>query len=127
MSIVERRFKSNAGPFQFHVKESLVLELGTDGMVVKVPIVKKTANYTLTARDATVLVDTSAGAVTLTLPASPMDGQIHVIKKVTSNANALTVSGNGNLIDGQTSIGTGATVDLVSLRLHYGNGVWNGT
>jgi hypothetical protein len=102
-----------------------VAEFGPKGLAAKEHIVKKTADYTAQEWDRVVLVDTSAGAVTITLPAAPADGQVHTVKKCTSNANTLTVSGNGKLIDGFSSIGTGATIDLVTLTLHYFDGAWH--
>lgn len=55
--------------------------------------------------DGTILVDTSAGNVVLTLPAaSPSKGRRYTFKKVSSDANSFTVSGN---VDGDA---TGVTV-----------------
>jgi hypothetical protein len=66
-------------------------------------IVTKSANYTVTATDYTILVDATAGAVTLTLPASPLVGQELNIKKVDSSANAVTITTTAT-IDGASSL-----------------------
>ena len=67
--------------------------------VLTKPIVKKTADYTATNSDYTILVDTSSSAVTIDLPASPDTGKILNIK-VTDATNTITVDGNGKSVDG---------------------------
>ncbi len=68
----------------------------------------KTANYTATATDYTILCSAASGAVTITLPAaSGITGRIYVIKKTnaSSGVNSVTVDGNGSeTIDGSASI-----------------------
>jgi hypothetical protein len=68
----------------------------------------KTANYTATASDHTILCSAASGAVTITLPAaSGITGRIYVIKKTnaSSGVNSVTVDGNGSeTIDGSASI-----------------------
>jgi hypothetical protein len=71
-----------------------------------------------------VAVDTTDSPVTVTLPRSPDAGQTIIIKKLTANANTLTINGNGKLIDGLSSIGTGATIDRVTCHLWYWDGQW---
>ena len=62
-----------------------------------------TTNTTLTGSEDIVLVDTSGGAVTITLPLSaPSDGAEFNIKKAVSGNN-LVVSGNGRNIDSAAS------------------------
>ncbi len=60
----------------------------------------KTANYTITAADFTILADTTAGAFAITLPAAPTDGEIHNVKKISADANVLTIARNGKNIEG---------------------------
>lgn len=61
------------------------------GPVAK-PIATKTANYTLTSSDYTVLLDCTSGPLTAALPqASTCPGRIYNIKKIDSSANAGTV------------------------------------
>jgi hypothetical protein len=68
----------------------------------------KTANYTATATDHTILCSAASGAVTITLPAaSGIAGRIYVIKKTnaSSGVNSVTVDGNASeTIDGSASI-----------------------
>jgi hypothetical protein len=68
-------------------------------------IVTKTANYTLTTTDFTVLANASTAAFTLTLPtAVNASGQIYTIKKIDSSANAVTISTTlSQTIDGLAS------------------------
>jgi hypothetical protein len=87
-----------------------------------------TADYALGDDIDMVQADTTSGAITVTLPLSPKNQRAVRIRKTTSNANTLTVNGNGNLIDGVlSSWGTGATVDLVEFHLEFigGSGWWS--
>jgi hypothetical protein len=70
------------------------------------PCATKTANYTATAKDATILCDASAGAFTITLlPAAGLAGHVFSIKKLDSSANAVTIAADGaETIDGNISI-----------------------
>lgn len=65
----------------------------------------KTANYTMTATDTVVTADATAGAFTVTLPASASStGLTYFIKKTDSSANTVTVDGNASeTIDGNTT------------------------
>ena len=66
-------------------------------------IVEKTANYIILNSDYTLLGDTTAvGAFTFTLPASPVNGQMHNIKNI--GANTLTISHASDTIDGASSM-----------------------
>jgi hypothetical protein len=68
----------------------------------------KTANYTATATDHTILCSAAGGGFTITLPAaSGITGRIYVIKKTnaSSGVNSVTVDGNGaETIDGSATI-----------------------
>lgn len=65
-------------------------------------IVTKTANYTATATDHTILCDATGGAFTITLPAAASHtGRIYAIKKIDASVNAVTIDGNASeTIDG---------------------------
>lgn len=65
-------------------------------------IVTKTANYTATVNDFTILADATSGAVTITLPLAPVAQQIFNIKAI-NVTNTVTVAGNGKTIDGSSS------------------------
>lgn len=64
-----------------------------------------TVNTGLTSSDYLVLVDATAGAVTVGLPPAPTkEGAAVVIKKIDSSTNSVTVEGNvSDTIDGATS------------------------
>ena len=59
--------------------------------------------YAVTATDYQIDVDTSGGAVTVTLPASPTNGRELNIKKITTDANVLTIACNTKNIEGAAS------------------------
>lgn len=66
----------------------------------------KTANYTLTNTDGAIKADTTSGNITLTLPATPKGGQMHMAVKPVA-ANTLTVSANtGHTINRTVSLTT---------------------
>jgi trimeric autotransporter adhesin len=75
------------------------------GTGLTVNIVTKTSNYTATANDNTILANTQAGAVTITLPtAVGISGKLYTIKKIDSTANVVTVNTTSSqTIDGSTS------------------------
>jgi hypothetical protein len=68
----------------------------------------KTANYTATATDHTILCSAAGGGFTITLPASSgITGRIYVIKKTnaSSGLNNITIDGNGaETIDGAATL-----------------------
>jgi hypothetical protein len=66
-------------------------------------LVTKTSDYAVSATDYAIDVDTSGGAVTITLPASPTNGRLVVITKITSDANTLTIARNGKKLQNATS------------------------
>lgn len=59
------------------------------------------ASTTIGNNDEHVSVDSSGGAVTVTLPSTPFDGQTHLIKR--HGGNTVTVDGNGRNIDDVSS------------------------
>lgn len=66
------------------------------------PITTKTADYTATSSDHTILCNKSDGNITITLPAvSGCSGRIYNIKKIDSSAYTVTIDGNSSeTIDG---------------------------
>lgn len=83
------------------------------------------ANATLSdSTDHIVLVDSSGGAVTVTLPAAPVSGTIYQIKDSggSAEANNITVAGNGNNIDGAADFVMG--VDYQSATVIFDGAAW---
>lgn len=85
----------------------------------------KTANYTAAANDG-VQTDTSGGAFTVTLPATPAVGdQVFVIDTSSSWATTnLTVGRNGSTIEGSAS-DLICDISNVSVQLIYSGTTWN--
>ncbi|MFF9171734.1 MULTISPECIES: hypothetical protein [unclassified Streptomyces] len=81
------------------------------------PITTKTSNYTVSVVDETILVDASAGPVTITLISAVATPNVYVVKKTDGSANAVTVAAAGTeKIDGAStkSLATaGASTTLV--------------
>jgi hypothetical protein len=75
---------------------------------------------TLNATHHVVIVDTSGGAVTITLPASPVTGQSYRIKNAATSGNSVTVARNGKNIENAAS-------DLTLLDLDAVDVVYDGT
>ena len=72
-------------------------------------VVKKTTTYTALVTDCVILLDSSGGAFTVTLPAATGSGQILIFKMVGTGTYAVTLDGNASeTIDGGT---TNATMD----------------
>ena len=69
------------------------------------PPATKTAGYTMAA-DFYMPFDTTAGAITVALPAAASStGRVYVIRKINASANALTIDPNsGELIDGGATL-----------------------
>ena len=76
-----------------------------------------TASGNAVATDYLLLVDATAGAVTVTLPAAAdSDGAYIITKKIDASANAVTVDGNGaETIDGAANIALAAQYDAVTV------------
>jgi hypothetical protein len=73
----------------------------------------KTANYTTTATDYTILATTAGGAFTITLSSTNAKvGQIYNIKMTATSTNALTLSPSSGNIDGAAS----ATITPTTLK-----------
>ena len=87
-------------------------------------VVSKTADYTLTGADFTVLIDASNADRTLTLPAvSTSIGRIYVIKRTDQGGDTVTITRAGSdTIDGQATI-TIDGGDSVTLQ-SAGNNSW---
>lgn len=66
---------------------------------------KETADYNVADGDTTICADCTSGNITITLPASPADGRIIVVKNIVA-LNLLTVAPGSNTIDGASSLTT---------------------
>jgi hypothetical protein len=89
--------------------------LNTDGGRQK-KISRLTANTTIDTTYHIVLGDTDGGAFTITLTASPVDGETFTIKNTGSAGNNLTVGRNGNNIEGVAAdwiLGDGSSATLI--------------
>lgn len=82
-------------------------------------IARKTGNYTVLATDTTILCDTSGGGFTVTLTASPADGHVVNVKKITTDANTLTIGRNGRNIEGAAADLTTALTTRPNFQLQY--------
>lgn len=61
------------------------------------PITTKTATYTATATDYTILCNNTSGAININLPAaSGCSGRIYIVKKVSGAGNNVVVDGNAS-------------------------------
>jgi len=92
--------------------------------------VNKTADYTLQLTDNVIVVDSSSGAVTITLPAAstiPDDGCIHeyyIWQKSGSNAVTVSLSGADTFPQGHNKIvleGIGGLAHIGGMRDKWGN------
>jgi hypothetical protein len=77
-----------------YVAENKILE----GESMRGTTQRKSSGYTVVNSDHTILCSTGSG-FTVTLPVWPGQGQEIVIKKVTSDANTLTIAHNANALD----------------------------
>jgi hypothetical protein len=72
---------------------------------VNVKLSSKTANYTITATDYIISIGTLSAPITITLPASPSNGDLYSVCDSLGSAatNNITVSGNGHNIAGAST------------------------
>lgn len=109
-------------PWSRHEILALIRNVGKINAVLivglKEAIISPTGDTTLTLDDDMVLVDTSGGAVTITLPpAADAVNKVYTIKNADTGANAVTVDGDGSeTIDGSTTAVLGAldSITIVS-------------
>ena len=81
--------------------------------------------YGVLFTDYTIAVDTAAPR-TINLPASPMSGEIHIIKDITGSAGAnnITVAGNGHNIDGAATKTIASNFGSMSVQYNSTSNVW---
>ena len=98
------------------VRQVPATSLGEDNNNYFITIIS--GNTTLNETQYVILVDSNTLEITITLPASPIDGQAYKIKDYTGNAltNNIIINGNGNPIDdGGATINT----DYGALEIVY--------
>ena len=81
-------------------------------------ITTKTANYTASGSDYTILCNNTSGAITISLPtAAGCAGRIYVIKKVSAAGNTVTVDGYlAETIDGNTTYALTSQYSTVTIQ-----------
>jgi hypothetical protein len=86
----------------------------------------KTSNYTVTDLDTYIPVDTTSNAVTITLPASPKNGQRYVIADVggVTATNNIIVDGNGHNIVGLSTYIITGPYNVLEVAYHTGKAIW---
>jgi hypothetical protein len=91
---------------------------------VTFPAAPKTANYTAAINEG-VLTDTTGGAFTVTLPASPITGAIVVVVDIADSwgTNNLTIARNGSTIVGDTQDLT-CNINNANVQLVYTGTTW---
>jgi hypothetical protein len=90
--------------------------IGTGSLATS--IAAKTADYTSTANDGTLTFDATTGNLTCTLEtAVGANGRIHVITKIDSSANTVTIDGNASeTINGTTTLVLSAQWDKAVIQ-----------
>ena len=88
-------------------------------------LANKTGNYTLAPADYTIRADATSASFTVTLPLTPVHGQIFNVKKIDSTAFTVTVSGNGKLIDGESSMVIGRRYNNIMVQYDSTSTTWN--
>jgi hypothetical protein len=92
------------------------------GVIENVNTTAKTSNYTVVATDDNILCDTSGGAFTVTLPASPENGRCYTIVLETGGY-PLTVAGNGKNILGEST--KTINYESTAIQLMYNGTQWS--
>lgn len=108
------------------LKTGSTTRIENDGTLKNVyhPIATKTANYTATTADRTILCDATSGSLTIALPAvATSTGLVLNIKKVDVSVNTVTVDGNASeTIDGATT--AVLTTQWGSITIHCNGTAW---
>lgn len=89
------------------------------------PISNKTTTYSLAPTDYTIRADATGGAFTISCPTIPVAGQVFNVKKIDLTVNAVTLSGNGKLIDGQTTWILLGQYDNITIQYDTTSTTWN--
>ncbi len=108
------------GTNNWAIKTGLGLVETGGGRIVKAD--RLASNTTLDATHHHVFCDTDGGVFTVTLPASPVDGQTYRIANTGSSSNLLTIARNGNLLVGGTADKTASDGTVIILTFETTEG-----
>ena len=108
--------------FAWNNQEVIFAGIENDGYYIGAVTNPGAYPYTVLSSDYFINVDTSSAANTITLEASPVAGRVLIIKDGSGNASTynITISGNGNNIDGTTPQTISADYQSISI-------IFNGT
>lgn len=81
-------------------------------------------SYKAGITDLSLDANATSGAITITLLASPIDGQQHEISKNDSSGNAVTISGNSKNINGSSTLVISSQYGFKRIRYYGGSGEW---
>lgn len=110
---------------QNNVASPVTLALATYGGSVPVPAIRTvTVTGIITLDDGIIRANATSAAIVLTLPPSPIDGQVVVVKKIDSSTNTVTIGGNGNNIDGAATQVISAQYAVLRLEFDLGSLTW---
>lgn len=105
--------------------------VSVDGLTAPAPVLIVTADspYSIPADLSSgqmYMLDTASGALTMTLPAAPSDGQQIIFKRISTDGNTVTIARNGKLIEGAASDYTNSSTALAAFVFEYSadNGSW---
>lgn len=105
--------------------------VSVDGLTAPAPVLIVTADspYSIPADLSSgqmYMLDTAGGALTMTLPAAPSDGQQIIFKRISTDGNTVTIARNGKLIEGAASDYTNSSTALAAFVFEYSadNGSW---
>ena len=109
--------------FAAPISSSITVSGTVSATRVDTPWARKTSNYTAVSGDK-LIADTSGGAFTITLPASPSTGDnVTIADGADWSSTNLTVARNGSTIEGSAS---NLTVDIgtIEIKLIYDGSTW---
>lgn len=93
------------------------------GVTTPVSVAFADSPYTIADASAitvrTFLVSTAGGAVTINLPATPVNGEVVNIKRETTDGNTLTIARNGKSIEGAAANFVDGNTGLSSYSFQY--------
>jgi hypothetical protein len=89
------------------------------------PVVQNVSTaYTVLSTDYTVFANASAGAFTVSLPATPTAGEIHNIKKIDQTRLAVTINGNGYNIDKYSNVVVNVPFTSIEVQWNSATSTW---